>query len=82
MMKHPRFLKNQVRQEIVMSLQSFPVMMLLTLPWFEAEVLGYTKLYENIDEYGWAWFFLSVPACVHCSFFFSRVSCTNSLSDR
>jgi len=65
MMKHPRFLKNQVRQEIVMSLQSFPVMMLLTLPWFEAEVLGYTKLYENIDEYGWAWFFLSVPACVH-----------------
>ena len=69
MMKHPRFLKNQVRQEIVMSLQSFPVMMLLTLPWFEAEVLGYTRLYDNVDEYGWAWFFLSVPAYVHFSGF-------------
>lgn len=61
MMKHPRFLKNQVRQEIEMSLKSFPVMMLLTLPWFEGEVLGYSKLYENIDEYGWTWFFLSIP---------------------
>lgn len=64
MMRHPRFLKNQVRQEITMSLQSFPVMMLLTLPWFEGEVLGYSKLYNDIDEHGWAWFFLSIPAYV------------------
>lgn len=67
MMKHPRFLKNQVRQEIMMSLKSFPVMMLLTLPWFEGEVLGYSKLYGNIDEYGWVWFFLSIPMYVHFS---------------
>ena len=65
MMKHPRYLKNQVRQEIAMSLKGFPVMMLLTLPWFEGEVLGYSKLYDNVDEYGWAWFFLSIPMCVH-----------------
>jgi lathosterol oxidase len=61
MMKHPRFLKNQVRQEIVMSLQAFPAIMLLTLPFFEGEVLGYSKLYNDIDEYGWTWFFLSIP---------------------
>lgn len=65
MMKHPRFLKGQVRKEIAMSLRSFPVMMLLTLPWFEAEVLGYSKLYDDIDEYGWTWFFLSIPLYVH-----------------
>ena len=65
MMKHPRFLKNQVRQEIMMSLRSFPVMMLLTLPWFEGEVLGYSKLYNNFGEYGWTWFFLSIPTYVH-----------------
>ena len=68
MMKHPRFLKNQVRQEIVMSLRSFPGMMLLTLPWFEAEVLGYTKVYDNVDEYGWTWFFLSIPVYVPIQF--------------
>ena len=81
MMKHPRFLKNQVRQEITMSLQSFPVMMLLTLPWFEGEVLGYSKLYDNIDEYGWAWFFLSIPAyAVFSTFSASLTSFLNSNS--
>ena len=74
MMKHPRFLKNQVQQEIVMSLQSFPLMMLLTLPWFEGEVLGYSKLYDDIDEHGWAWFFLSIPVCVYSLYFSSFVS--------
>jgi lathosterol oxidase len=73
MMKHPRFLKNQVRQEIAMSLRSFPVMMLLTLPWFEGEVLGYTKMYDNVDEYGWIWFFVSIPSYA-CFFDFSRFS--------
>lgn len=71
MMRHPRFRKNQIRQEIAMSLRGFPVMMILTLPWFEGEVLGYSKLYERIDEYGWMWFFLSIPTYVHF-FGFSR----------
>ncbi|KAG8723918.1 c-5 sterol desaturase [Ceratobasidium sp. 428] len=61
MMKHPRFLKNQVKLEIQCALQAFPGMTLLTLPWFLGEVRGYSQLYDNVDEYGWAYLFLSVP---------------------
>jgi Delta7-sterol 5-desaturase len=61
MMRHPRFLKNQVWLEIKTSLWSFPGMTLLTLPWFEAEVLGYSKLYDGLDTYGYFYLFASVP---------------------
>lgn len=61
MMRHPRFLKNQVWLEIQTSLQAFPVMMLLTLPWFQAEVMGYSKLYDGLDTYGYGYLFASVP---------------------
>ncbi|KIM40500.1 hypothetical protein M413DRAFT_445949 [Hebeloma cylindrosporum] len=61
MMRHPRFLKNQVRLEIETSLRAFPVMMLLTLPWFQAEVMGYSKLYDGVDTYGYFYLFASVP---------------------
>jgi len=60
MMEHPRFLKNQVRQEIICSLKAFPVMMALTLPWFFTEVRGYSKLYDNVDDYGWGYLVFSV----------------------
>ncbi|KAF8527609.1 fatty acid hydroxylase [Hysterangium stoloniferum] len=61
MMRHPRFLPNQVKKEIVASLWSFPGMLALMLPFFLSEVRGYTKLYDNVDEYGWAYLFLSIP---------------------
>lgn len=61
MMRHPKFLKDQVRLEIMCSLRAFPGMIALTLPWFLAEVRGKTKLYENVDEYGWFYLFASVP---------------------
>lgn len=61
MMKHPRFLKNQVRQEILCSLKAFPGMTLLTLPFFQAEVMGYSRLYDDPKEYGYAYLVLSVP---------------------
>lgn len=61
MMRHPRFLKNQVRLEIMTSLKAFPMMTLLTLPWFEAEVLGYSKIYDGLDTYGYFYLFASVP---------------------
>lgn len=64
MMRHPRFLKHQVRMEIMCSLKSFPGMTLLTLPWFLGEVRGYSKLYKSVDEYGWAYFLFSIPLCV------------------
>jgi lathosterol oxidase len=64
MMKHPRFLKNQVKLEIQTSLRSFPGMTLLTLPWFQAEVMGYSKLYDGIDTYGYFYLFASIPLWV------------------
>ncbi|KAF7773347.1 hypothetical protein Agabi119p4_5514 [Agaricus bisporus var. burnettii] len=61
MMRHPRFLKNQVKLEIQTSLKAFPMMLLLTLPWFQAEVMGYSRLYDGVDTYGWTYLVLSVP---------------------
>ena len=61
MMRHPRFLKNQVKLEIQTSLRSFPGMTMLTLPWFQAEVMGYSKLYASVDDYGWTYLLASIP---------------------
>lgn len=61
MMRHPRFLKDQVILEIKTSLCSFPGMTILTLPWFQAEVMGYSKLYDGLDTYGYFYLFASVP---------------------
>lgn len=61
MMRHPRFLKNQVKLEIQSSLRAFPAITLLTLPWFEAEVLGYSRLYDDVRTYGYFYFFASIP---------------------
>ena len=61
MMRHPRFLKNQVKLEIQTSLRAFPVMMLLTLPWFQAEVMGYSRMYDGLDTYGYWYLVASVP---------------------
>ncbi|KAK0216988.1 fatty acid hydroxylase [Armillaria fumosa] len=61
MMRHPKFLPNQVRLEIMTSVRAFPVMTLLTLPWFQAEVMGYSKLYDGLDTYGWPYLFASIP---------------------
>ncbi|KIK28702.1 hypothetical protein PISMIDRAFT_550227 [Pisolithus microcarpus 441] len=61
MMRHPRFLPNQIMLEIRTSLNAFPMMTLLTLPWFQAEVMGYSRLYDDVDQYGWTYLVLSVP---------------------
>lgn len=56
---HPRFLKNQVRQEISSSMRAVPVINLLTLPWFLAEVRGHSLLYDNVSDYGWSFLVLT-----------------------
>ncbi|KAG8957642.1 c-5 sterol desaturase [Tulasnella sp. 419] len=61
MMRHPRFLKNQVRLEIESSMRAFPAITFLTVPWFMAEVHGYSKMYDDISDYGWTYLVLSVP---------------------
>ncbi|KAJ6628775.1 C5-sterol desaturase, partial [Mycena sp. CBHHK59/15] len=61
MKRHPRFLKNQVKLEIQSSLQAFPAITLMTLPWFLAEARGYSKLYDGLDTYGYPYLFASAP---------------------
>lgn len=56
---HPRFLKNQIKQEIQSSFFAIPIIDLLTLPFFLGEVRGHSLLYTNIDEYGWSWLAIS-----------------------
>lgn len=68
MMKHPRYLKNQIKLEIQQSLSSFPGMIILTLPWFQAEVMGYSKLYDDVGTYGWPYLIFSVFLYVLSSF--------------
>ncbi|KDQ17584.1 hypothetical protein BOTBODRAFT_128591 [Botryobasidium botryosum FD-172 SS1] len=60
LMKHPRFLKNQVRLEIAYSLRIFPWLTLYGLPWFVGEVRGSSKLYTNVSDYGWTYLVLSI----------------------
>lgn len=63
MMLHPRFLPKQVSLEIRTSMEAFPVMTVLTLPWFLGEVRGWSKIYHNVDDHWGGWWYLvaSVP---------------------
>lgn len=57
---HPRFLKNQVRQEIWSSISAVPWINILTVPFFLAEVRGYSMLYTEIDEHPLGWWWLAI----------------------
>jgi lathosterol oxidase len=47
---HPHYLHNQIRREILHSCQSIPFLVLINLPFFVAEVRGYSKLYLGEGE--------------------------------
>ncbi|OKL62304.1 putative C-5 sterol desaturase [Talaromyces atroroseus] len=46
LLHHPKFLPRQIQQEIQQSLKAMPIMALLTMPIFLAEIQGWTKLYD------------------------------------
>jgi len=60
-LKHPKFLKNQIRLEIQTTLTALPIMSIFTCPWFLMEVRGYSKMYGNVEEHGWFYFFFQFP---------------------
>ncbi|CAG8824296.1 44626_t:CDS:2 [Gigaspora margarita] len=60
LMKHPKFLKNQIRKEITLSATGFPITSLVTIPWFLGEVRGYSKLYDDINDYGFLYGIFSI----------------------
>lgn len=60
---HPRYLKNQVSLEIWRATTAIPVMVLLTVPFFLAELNGFSKLYFSVNEStgGWTAIALQFP---------------------
>lgn len=52
---HPRYLKNQISLEIWRASTAIPIMVFLTLPFFLAEINGFSKLYYNVDESTGGW---------------------------
>ena len=70
---HPRYLKNQIRLEMRQANVAFPIMALLTAPWFLLEVRGYAKIYDTVAEGpGWWYniaqfplFFLFTDFCIY-----------------
>jgi hypothetical protein len=48
--KHPKFLKNQIKLEIQMSVKALPGIAVFTTPWFLFEVRGYSRLYSHIHN--------------------------------
>lgn len=50
---HPRFIKNQVRKEIWLSVKSMPWIDVLIVPWWVAEIRGHSYLYDTFyNSYG------------------------------
>ncbi|XP_003737711.1 probable Delta(7)-sterol 5(6)-desaturase [Galendromus occidentalis] len=62
--KHPRYLRNQIRMEISLTMAAMPVMSLLTAFWFVAEIRGYSKLYGDLNEHGLLYLALQLPLIV------------------
>jgi lathosterol oxidase len=60
LLKHKKFLKNQIYREIKMSLIQVPVGAILVTPFFLLQLRGKTLVYHNVDEYGWSFIFLSI----------------------
>ncbi|KAK0259477.1 c-5 sterol desaturase [Friedmanniomyces endolithicus] len=49
---HPKYLKNQMRLEIQQTLRSIPLMAILTVPVFVAEVRGHSYIYTDLTAPG------------------------------
>ncbi|KAI4597052.1 c-5 sterol desaturase [Pestalotiopsis sp. 9143b] len=74
---HPKYLKNQIRLEIRQTMLSMPVMSVLTLPFFLAEVRGHTKCYDGLGEqpfagYNWLQFPLFLVFTDLCIYWIHR----------
>ena len=54
-------LARQVAHEIWIAVASIPFMAVAMLPCPLFLYRGYGKMYKNVDDYGWSYFFLSIP---------------------
>ncbi|KAF2207174.1 hypothetical protein CERZMDRAFT_102669 [Cercospora zeae-maydis SCOH1-5] len=56
--QHPKYLKNQIRMEIRQTVESIPIMAIFTVPFFVAEVRGYSFIYDSAANPGFTHPFL------------------------
>lgn len=69
--QHPKYLKNQMRLEIRQTLEAIPVMAVFTVPFFVAEVNGFSFIYDSatnpefthplLSIFGNAWNYIQFP---------------------
>lgn len=57
----PRDLYKQAAHEIWIAGSSVPFMALVMMPCPLFAYRGYSKMYKNVDDYGWLYFFASIP---------------------
>ncbi|KAI2630945.1 C-5 sterol desaturase [Hypoxylon sp. NC1633] len=55
-MQHPKYLKNQMHQEIRQANRSMPIMAALTTPFWLMEIRGWTKLYDTAADGPGLWY--------------------------
>jgi lathosterol oxidase len=60
-LSHPKFLANQIRKEMSLTMWALPQMAVFTAPWFLAEVRGYSLLYLDVQDYGWWYMIFQFP---------------------
>lgn len=48
--RHPKFINDQIRLEIATALKAVPTMAALTVPFFVAEVRGWSFMYESVSD--------------------------------
>jgi len=56
-----KFEPGQIRNEIFTSMWSMVIMAGLTAPIEVAVIYGHTRVYHRVEDYGWLYFFFSVP---------------------
>lgn len=59
LMNHPKIVKNQIKREITLSMYQIPVGAALMIPFWLAEVNGYSKVYYPISDHGLPFFVFS-----------------------
>lgn len=75
--QHPKFLKQQVRQEIAQASIALPAMAVLTLPIFLLEIHGYSKIYDSSSDGPGLWYdYAQIPLLLFftdcCIYFIHR----------
>ena len=66
--KHPKYLSNQISKEIMMTLANLPFISIMTVPWWFAELRGYSKLYNNVNDHQGGWYFMALSVFTFLAF--------------